>query len=149
MAPMSDYDTDIVEWSERQSALPRRRAAGELVNDADFDWANLAEEIEDVGKSALRDVRSHIVAALLHDLKAEAWPLSQDVPQWRAEARGHRDQARDDYVPSMASKLDLAKLYRRALRALPTAMDDIPPRPAPSVCPVTLDELLAEPPDGD
>jgi hypothetical protein len=36
---MSDYDRDILTWSERQAALLlRRRAAGELINDADLDW---------------------------------------------------------------------------------------------------------------
>jgi hypothetical protein len=31
---MSDlYEADIVLWSERQAELPRRRAAGELVNE--------------------------------------------------------------------------------------------------------------------
>jgi hypothetical protein len=144
---MSDYDTDIVEWSERQSALLRRRAAGELINDADLDWANIAEEIEDVGKSEVRGVRSHIFQALLHDLKAEAWPRSRDVPHWRAEARGHRDEARDDYTPSMAEKIDMAKLYRQALRRLPETMDEVPPLPVPATCPVTLEEMLAEPPD--
>jgi hypothetical protein len=28
---MSDYDTDILIWSERQAELLRRRAAGELI----------------------------------------------------------------------------------------------------------------------
>ena len=46
---MSDYDTDILTWSERQATLLRRRAAGELVNDAEIDWPNVAEEIESVG----------------------------------------------------------------------------------------------------
>ena len=46
---MSD---DILLWSERQAELLRRRAAGELVNDAELDWPNIAEEIEDVGRSA-------------------------------------------------------------------------------------------------
>jgi hypothetical protein len=64
----------------------------------------VAEEIEDVGKSEVRSVRSHILMALLHDLKAEAWPLSRDVPHWRAEARMHRDQARDDYTSSIGKK---------------------------------------------
>ena len=40
---MTDYDTDILTWSERQAALLRRRAAGELINDADLDWSNIAE----------------------------------------------------------------------------------------------------------
>jgi hypothetical protein len=47
---MSDlYDEDIVLWSEGQGELLRRRAAGELVNDAELDWPNIAEEIESVG----------------------------------------------------------------------------------------------------
>ena len=82
------YDADVFEWSQRQAALLRRRAAGELVNDAELDWPNIAEEIESVGNSELRAVRSLLVQALLHDLKAEAWPLSPYVPGWRAEARG-------------------------------------------------------------
>ena len=40
------HDDDIVLWSERQGDLLRRRAAGELVNDAEVDWPNIAEEIE-------------------------------------------------------------------------------------------------------
>ena len=50
---MSDdlYDTDVFAWSERQAGLLRRRAAGELVNEADIDWLDVAEEIEDVGNS--------------------------------------------------------------------------------------------------
>ena len=107
---MSDlYESDILTWSEEQAALLRRRATGELVNDTKLDWPNIAEEIEDVGKSAVRGVRSHLLMALLHDLKAEAWPLSRDAPHWRAEARLHRDQARDDYVASMAAKIDVAE----------------------------------------
>jgi hypothetical protein len=40
---MTDYDIDILTWSERQATLLRRRAAGELINDADLDWSNIAE----------------------------------------------------------------------------------------------------------
>jgi hypothetical protein len=31
------YEEDILLWSERQGELLRRRAAGELVNEVDFD----------------------------------------------------------------------------------------------------------------
>jgi Domain of unknown function DUF29 len=44
------YDTDITLWSERQAALLCRRAAGQLVNDADLDWPNIAEEIKVLGR---------------------------------------------------------------------------------------------------
>lgn len=42
-------DEDIVLWSERQAELLRQRAAGQLANDAELDWPNIAEEIESVG----------------------------------------------------------------------------------------------------
>jgi hypothetical protein len=142
---MSDlYDTDILLWSEQQAALLRQRAAGTLVNDADLDWPNIAEEIESVGSEQRHAVESLLLRALLHRLKAEAWPLSRDVPHWRSEARLLRAQARRRFVPSMRQRLDVAGLYHDALKALPEMMDDQPPLPVSEVCTVTLDELLAE-----
>jgi hypothetical protein len=143
---MSDlYDRDILSWAEHQAGLLRRRAAGELINDAEMDWPNIAEEIEDVGRSQLRAVESHLVQALLHMLKVQAWPLAGDVPHWQAEARGQRDDARAAFAASMVQRIDMAALYRRALRRLPEQMDDLPPLPVPEICPVTLDEMLGEP----
>ena len=145
---MSDlYDDDILLWAERQAELLRRMARGDRVN-GQVDWENVAEEIVDVGRSELRAVASHLVQALLHDLKAEAWPLSRDAPHWRAEARGQRDEARAAFTRSMAQReeLDVAELYRRALRRMPEINDGVPPLPVPELCPVTLDELLAPPP---
>ena len=143
---MSDlYEADILAWSERQGELLRRIAAGERVNDADLDWPNIAEEIEDVGRSELHAVESLLVQALLHDLKAKAWPLARDAPHWRAEARRLRGDAAARFSPSMRKRLDLARLHRRALRAMPETVDDRPPLPVPAGLPLTLDELLAEP----
>ena len=141
---MTDYDTDILTWSERQAAMLRRRAAGELVNDADLDWPHIAEEIEDVGRSELRSCRSLLRQALRHMLKAEAWPLSRDAPTWRADAIDFRRQARDAFVPSMRQKIDIAGLYADALAAMPETVDGLPPLPVPDVCPVTLDDLLGD-----
>ena len=92
---MTDYETDILLWSERQAELLRRRAAGELVNDAALDWPNIAEEIEDVGRGELRSCRSLLRQALRRMLKAEAWPLARDAPSWRADAIDFRRQAKD------------------------------------------------------
>ena len=140
------YDTDILLWSEQQAELLRRMAQGDRVIDQ-IDWENIAEEIVDVGRSELRAVASHLVQALLHDLNAEPWPLSREVPHWRAEARGHRDDARAAFTRSMAQceELEIAELYRRALRRMPETIDGVPPLPAPAVCAVTLEELLAKP----
>jgi hypothetical protein len=138
---MADYDSGILEWSERQAELLRRRAAGDLVNEAELDWPNIAEEIEDVGRSELHAVESLLVQALRHMLKAEAWPQSRDAPSWRADAIDFRQQARRRFAPSMRPKIDVAGLYVDARRALPAAMDGLPPLPIQSEIP-TLDELL-------
>jgi len=141
---MSDYDTDILTWSEHQANLLRRRAAGELVNDADLDWPNIAEEIEDVGSNRLHAVESLLIQALRHMLKAEAWPLSLDAPNWRADAIDFRRQARRRFVPSMRQKINVADLYVDALAAVPDAVNGQPPLPVPDACPWTLDGLIGE-----
>jgi len=140
------YETDVVTWSEQQAALLRRRAAGELINDAELDWPNIAEEIESVGQSQIDAVESLLFQAFLHDLKAEAWPLVRDAQAWRGDARSFRVQARRKYRPSMRQRIDLAGLYADALQALPDTMDGQAPLPVPTVCPVsTIEELLTIP----
>ena len=116
---MSDrYDDDILIWSEHQVELLRRLAAGDPANEAP-DWLNIIAEVADVGRDSLRVCRSQLFQALLHDLKAEAWPLSRDAPHWRSEARIARVNAADAYTPSMRQRIDVASLYAKALHAMP------------------------------
>lgn len=144
---MSDlYEADILAWSEQQTDLLRRHAAGELSNDGALDWPNILEELESVGREQLHAVESFLVQALVHDLKAEGWPLLRDVPNWRADAIGFRGDAASRFTASMRQRIDLKRLYERALRRLPETMDGQPPLPLPSECPMTLDELLADDP---
>ena len=90
---MSDlYDDDILLWSEHQSELLRRIAAGEPVNERP-DWANIIEEVESVGREQLHAVESLLLQALLHMLRAEGWPDAGDGENWLADARGFRVQA--------------------------------------------------------
>jgi hypothetical protein len=137
------YDADILTWSERQAELLRRVAAGESVNESP-DWPNIIEEIESVGNEQLHAVTSNLLLALIHMLKAEACPLSREVQHWQAEARVFRVNATDRFAPSMRQRIDLARIYRRAVRGLPETIDGQSPLPVPEACPVTLDELLAE-----
>jgi Domain of unknown function DUF29 len=141
---MSDYETDIVLWSEHQAMLLRRRAAGELVNEVDLDWPNIAEEIEAVGGEQRHAVESLLMRALVHMLKAEAWPLSHEVPHWQAESRLFRADAARRFVPSMRQRIDLTAIYRQALRGLPETIYGQAPLSVPETCTVTLDELLAD-----
>ncbi len=77
-------------------------------------------------------------------LKAEAWRLLLDAPNWRADAVRFRADAADRYAPSMRQRIDLDHIYRQALRALPETMDGQAPGPVAHVCPVTPDDLPAD-----
>jgi hypothetical protein len=138
------YDDDVLEWSEHQARLLRQHAAGHAGNETP-DWDNIIEEVESVGRSQLSAVRSLLVQALLHDLKCQAWPLSPEVPHWRAEARGFRGDAAEAFTPSMRQRIDMDELYRRALNRLPESIDGQTPLPVPETCPVTLDDILSLP----
>jgi hypothetical protein len=137
------YDTDILVWSEQQAQLLRRLAAGERVNDL-IDWENVIEEVNSVGREQLHAVESLLLQALVHMLKAQGWPGARDAENWRADSRGFRAQAANRFAPSMRQRLDLDRLYRQALRAVPQTMDGTPPEPLPDSCPLTLEELLSE-----
>ncbi len=138
------YDDDVLEWSEHQALLLRRIASGRGSNEAP-DWDNIIEEVESVGRSQLSAAKSLLVQAFLHDLKSEAWPQSREVPHWRAEARGFRDDAAEAFTPSMRQRIDPAELYRPALARMPESMDGEPPLAVPASCPKSLDELLGLP----
>lgn len=146
---MSDlYDTDVVEWSERQARLLRGLAARQPSNELP-DWDNIIEELESVGRSQVHSVESLLMRALLHDLKVRAWPYSWNVPHWRAEARVFRSEARRRFTPSMRQKIDAAALFREAMDGLPETMDGYPPSRkgvalAVVAQPTTLDEALTD-----
>jgi len=87
---MSDYDSDVYAWSQRQGDLLRRLAAGERVNDADLDWPNIAEEIETVGRSERTAVASHIANIIEHLIKLQASPASAPRTGWQATIKRAR-----------------------------------------------------------
>ncbi|MFL5254773.1 MAG: DUF29 domain-containing protein [Rhodopila sp.] len=124
---MSEYDTDVLLWSEHQAGLLRRRAAGELVNDAELDWHNIAEEIESVGKTATRELASRVSTILVHLMKLAASPATEPRTGWRKTIREQRaeiDLLLED-APSLrqtvgdviSKRLDKAKEQVRAALA--------------------------------
>lgn len=110
------YHNDILAWSKAQAERLRRLQRGELVND--LDWEHVIEEVEDVGRSEVKAVRSLLTRAIEHVLKAAAWPEHAAARKWRNEAVGFLVQARQRYEPGMAQHLDVAGLYADALAAV-------------------------------
>lgn len=135
------YSEDFVAWTRAQAELLRRLAAGERVNDA-LDWENLIEEVECLGRSETKAVRSLLVQAMLHALKIARWPESESVAHWRGEAVNFLSQAQDDFLPSMAQNLDVAACFREARRRAVAAVVPGPARPLPDDTPLTLASLM-------
>jgi hypothetical protein len=90
---MSDYDTDLLLWSERQADLLRRMAAGERVNDQ-VDWENVAEEIESLGRSDRRELTNRIRIVLTHLIKLQTSSAAEPRPGGNATVLEQRSQIR-------------------------------------------------------
>jgi hypothetical protein len=109
---VTSYETDIAAWAHEQAELLR---AGKL---SAIDALNIAEEIEDVGKSAKRELGSHVAVLLAHLLKWK-FQAQRRSRSWEATIRLQRAEIRNDFneAPSLVHALDneewLALLWRR------------------------------------
>lgn len=142
---MSDfYDEDFVLWTEQQSTLLRRRAAGEVSNDVEFDWRNLAEEIEAVGRATRRELRNRLARLLQHLLKWQYQPELRSR-SWRATIRTQRQEI-DDLLadsPSLRARLPdfVAAAYPRARAA---TLDETGLLDLPQTSPFTMEQTLGD-----
>ncbi|MBN8900415.1 MAG: hypothetical protein BGO51_07190 [Rhodospirillales bacterium 69-11] len=142
---MSGYEEDLLVWSERQSALLRRMAAGERVNDQ-IDWENVAEEVDASGKSARRELRNRVAAILLHLMKLQASPAPGPRAGWRETVRVQRRalaRVLED-SPSLRGELEVvvAQELPNARQDAASALADHGERPR--VAPETLAYGVAE-----
>jgi len=139
---MSDlYETDIALWAERQAGLLRRRAAGDLVNEADIDWLYVAEEIEDVARRERDQIKSRLVVLCVQLLKWQFQPKRRSR-SWRGsivEARKRVAGLTED-SPSLRPYPDhaLAKAYEdgRPQAEAETGMT------LPTECPWSIEQVL-------
>jgi hypothetical protein len=90
------YHTDVVAWASEQAALLR---AGKL---SQIDIENIAEEIEDVGKSEKRELASRMAVLLAYLLKWEFQP-GRRGSSWQRTIREQRKSIRSRlrHTPSL------------------------------------------------
>ncbi len=142
---MSDYDIDLSQWAEQQAALLRRRAAGELVNDADLDWENIAEEIEAVGGNTRRELRNRLTKLLHHLLK---WHYQQEhrSRSWRSTIRTQRQEIEDLLADNPSLKAKMPNLFAAAWpRARTDALEETGLLDLPQASPLTVEQALGDP----
>ena len=98
------YESDIVVWANQQAQHIRAGRFDQL------DLVNLAEEIEDVGKSEKRELASRMAVLLAHLLK---WKFQANFrgSSWAATITEQRKQVAYHLkeVPSLVQKLDDAE----------------------------------------
>jgi hypothetical protein len=135
------YRSDILGWSKAQAERLRRLQRGERVND--LDWERVIEEVEDVGGSQLSAVKSHLGLAMLHALKALAWPEHPAVEHWQQEIATFLSNAQTGFQPGMQQHVDPADLHTRALRQLRKLppLGGVAPRRLPEMVSLTAAEL--------
>ena len=75
------YQTDHYAWTKQQAAELRRLAAARA--NSTLDLANLAEEVESLGRSDLATVRSQLRRIIEHLLKLEHSPAAEPRFGWR------------------------------------------------------------------
>ncbi len=145
------YDADFLAWSEQQAAALRKLAGRrDLPNDLDLE--NVAEEIEDVGKSELRAVESLAGNVLIHLVMLWADPEAPAIRGWRGEIAAWRVALRRRLTPSMLGKIDMDVLWRDAVDVAFARLSDWDGDKASKAktkldgfaCPFDLPALIAE-----
>lgn len=132
------YGDDFNEWTSNQARALRERRT------SDLDWANLAEEIESLGRSDQREVRSRLTTLLVHLLKwrhqperrSDSW--SDTIARERMELPFIFEQS-----PSLVNLAEtvFAKSYRLA-RSEAARQTRLPLRSFPVEPPFSIDDAL-------
>jgi hypothetical protein len=136
--PAAAYDHDFYAWTQEQAQLIRARRFSAA------DLANIAEEIEGLGRSERQQIKSRLRVLLLHLLKWEFQPEKRSR-SWASTLLEQRDGIKDvlDESPSLAGypKEILPDCYAAACRraALETTL---PIETFPADCPYSIEEIV-------
>jgi len=135
---ISTYEGDIVAWAQEQAALIRAKRFDLL------DLENLAEEIEDVGKSEKRELESRMAVLLAHLLKWQFQPQLQSRSWERTikEQRIRVELALDE-TPSLRVSLGDEKWIRGTwANAVSQAIKETGIEAFPEICPWQIENIL-------
>jgi hypothetical protein len=135
----ADYEEDFYAWTVEQSRLLR---SGEL---SAIDAANIAEEIESMGRSDRRELKSRLIVLLMHLLKWSHQPAARSR-SWSATIDEQRLQIdgllaeSPSLRPMLAVMAPEAYAIARARAIAETGLADAVFRDA---CPFAADEVLS------
>ena len=132
------YEIDFVAWTEQTAKLIRAREFDRV------DWEAVSEEIESLGKSDRRELKSRFEVLLQHLLK---WQYQSNLRSnsWRNTIDEQRNRIEDllQDSPSLKPYLEevLAECYRRGRKAASNETE-LPLDTFPVDCPYTIAQIL-------
>jgi hypothetical protein len=138
------YEQDIYAWSKEQADLLRAHRF------EDLDLEYLIEEIEDLGESLKRSVRSRIRNIVEHFLKLEHWPAQDPRGGWYDTVLTQRDDLLDGLTATLRrhAESELPKLYAQARKRTQTSLrkrgEDAAADALPETCPYTFDQITGD-----
>jgi hypothetical protein len=122
--PAQLYDKDFYAWTQQQAEALRDAAAAGA--NLPLDWENLAEEMESLGRSERRELRSRLIRIVRHLLKLEHSPASEPRSGWRQTIREARVEVRTLLTDSPSLKSEVSRLIEEQARdAVELALGDL------------------------
>ena len=132
------YEQDFYRWTQEQVALLRAGKWHQL------DREHLMEEIEDLGRSARKEVRSYLEGMVLHLLKWRYQPDYQ-TRSWRESIVENRARIPDCLTESLSLRPQLPTLLRECYphaRRRAARQTRLPLATFPETCPWTVGQVL-------
>jgi len=136
--PAGLYEQDFFAWVGEQVGALRSGQTHRL------DIENLAEEIEDMGRSQRRAVKSALIIILSHLLKYRYRP-DRRTNSWRATIREHRRCVRDELADSPSLRPYIERIlddYYQDAREAAADESGLPIVTFPAACPFALEQVL-------
>jgi len=98
------YETDFLQWIETTVAQLKAQ------DYANIDWENLIDEIETMGRSERRSLKSNLVVILMHLLKWQYQPERRSS-SWKGSIVEHRRRIRNELKDSPSLKSYLEEIF--------------------------------------
>lgn len=143
------YEDDFYGWTQEQAAALRRAAALEPNLPLAVDWANLADEVEDMGRSQLRELRSRYAVLLTHLLKWQYQP-DQRSHSWAGTIRRKRREIERHLADNPSLKPQRERLFQEAYddaRDQTSIETNLPVETFPPASPFSIEEAFDLPVD--
>ena len=140
------YEDDFYAWTRHQAMVLRTMVAA----DDRFDRENVAEQIEDLGRSERDAARSQIRRIIEHLLKLAYSPAQQPRFDWMTPIAEARATLGDKISPTLRRDAEamFAKFYREGRRQAELSLraygEDQGVEEMPQSCPYSLDDICRE-----